>query len=306
MQKACHFILMSASLLFLAWGVKAAPAVAAETSGYQQFFLDQGFLGRDFDLKVDDFNLKLSFAKSDIPQPGVLHVILDDVSSTTTASGYRRFGPDIRIEWTTNAADVPKNVMLTLNDPACGAISWHECALEEVFQGRTNLIHPKQSVIGSAQAQVHLGATVRLVDVPKYMSEGYASWYAYKRCPCAASPDFPKGTLVRVTKLSKPIKSIVVKINDFGPERDLFPERVIDLDKVAFAALAPVGAGVMYVRVEPLAPDDPEALAYSKRPSPQTPLPPRPPSSRLGEAGGSHGRGETEYQRELRQGHDRR
>ncbi|MDD5725962.1 MAG: septal ring lytic transglycosylase RlpA family protein [Patescibacteria group bacterium] len=265
MRKASHFILISASLLFLAWGVKVAPAVAAETSGYKQFFLDQGFLGRDFDLDVDDLGLKISFSKSDIPQPGVLHVITEGVSSTTTASGYKRFGADVRIEWTTNAADLPKNFTLTLKDPACGALSWHECALEEVFQGKTKIIHPKQSIVGSAQVQVHMGATVRLVDIPKYMSEGYASWYAYKRCPCAASPDFPKGTLVRVTKLSEPIKSIIVKINDFGPERDLFPERAIDLDKVAFAALASTGAGVMYVRVEPLAADDPDALAYGHK-----------------------------------------
>jgi len=265
MRKASHFILISASLLFLAWGVKVAPAVAAETSGYKQFFLDQGFLGRDFDLDVTDLNLKISFGKSDIPRPGVLHVITEDISSTTTASGYHRFGPDVRIEWTTNAADTPKNFTLTLKDPACGALSWHECALEEVFQGKTTIIHPKKSVVGSAQAQVHMSATVRLVDIPKYMPEGYASWYAYKHCPCAASPDFPKGTLVRVTKLSDPVKSVVVKINDFGPERDLFPTRAIDLDKVAFAALASTGAGVMYVRVEPLASDDPDALAYGHK-----------------------------------------
>ncbi|HPL93362.1 MAG TPA: septal ring lytic transglycosylase RlpA family protein [bacterium] len=68
------------------------------------------------------------------------------------------------------------------------------------------------------------------------MSIGDASWYKYKDCMCAASPDYPKGTKLNVTDLDTG-KSIVVTVNDWGPERNIFPNRVIDLDVVAFEAL---------------------------------------------------------------------
>ncbi|HOX97300.1 MAG TPA: septal ring lytic transglycosylase RlpA family protein [bacterium] len=68
------------------------------------------------------------------------------------------------------------------------------------------------------------------------MSIGDASWYKYKNCLCAASPDYPKGSKLKVTDLDTG-KSIVVTVNDWGPERDIFPNRVIDLDVVAFEAL---------------------------------------------------------------------
>lgn len=262
MRNACYIILTFASLLFLAWGVKVKPAEAAEVSGYRQFFMDQGFMGRDFSLAVDEFNLNISFASSSIPQPGVLHVTAQAVAATTSELGYARFGSDVRLDWTTNAPDSPQTATVKLTDPECGKKAWQVCAIEENYQGKAKLIRPSKPSTGQAEAKIHIGATVRLVEVEGYMSEGYASWYAFKHCPCAASPDFPKGTLVRVTKLSDPVKSIVVKINDWGPERDLFPERAIDLDKVAFAELASTGAGVMRVHVEPLAPDDPDALAY--------------------------------------------
>lgn len=253
---------MSASLLFWAWAVKAMPAQAVEVGGYKQFFLDQGFLGRAFKLDVEDIKLSILFDADTIPKPGVLHVITQPISATSSILGYPRFGQDVRIDWTTNVAEVPETVVVKLSDPACGATAWRQCAIEETYQGKTRLIRPERSSPGSSEVKIRMGSTLRLVEVEAYMAEGSASWYAYKKCPCAASPDFPKGTLVKVTKLSDLTKSIVVKINDFGPERDIFPDRAIDLDKVAFAALAPVGAGVIRVRVEPLAPNDPAALAY--------------------------------------------
>lgn len=79
---------------------------------------------------------------------------------------------------------------------------------------------------------------------------GHASWYGYKNCNCAASPDYPKGTLLKVTNLENE-KSVIVTVNDYGPDRSIFPDRVIDLDKVAFSQLAPLWQGVMQnVKVE--------------------------------------------------------
>ena len=86
--------------------------------------------------------------------------------------------------------------------------------------------------------------------------EGRASWYAYKDCLCAAHPSYQKGRFVRVTAVSGPNasvgagKSIIVKINDRGPDRSIYPDRVIDLDSTAFKQLAPLGSGTVAVRVE--------------------------------------------------------
>ncbi|MCX6740406.1 MAG: septal ring lytic transglycosylase RlpA family protein [Candidatus Parcubacteria bacterium] len=81
------------------------------------------------------------------------------------------------------------------------------------------------------------------------MSEGVASWYKYKSCNCAASPDYPKGTKLKVTNVDNG-KSIIVKVNDWGPDRSVHPNRVIDLDVVAFKQIAKKSAGLCKVKVE--------------------------------------------------------
>ena len=77
--------------------------------------------------------------------------------------------------------------------------------------------------------------------------QGRASWYAYKGCLCAAHPSYMKGRYVRVTAGGK---SVIVRINDRGPDQSIYPDRVIDLDSVAFKQLAPLGAGTIGVRAE--------------------------------------------------------
>jgi hypothetical protein len=89
------------------------------------------------------------------------------------------------------------------------------------------------------------------------MLQGHATWYGYKGCLCAASPDVPKGTRMVVSRLDNPKKFVVVKINDWGPERDQFPDRVIDLDKVAFKKIANLRSGVVDVKVEVIPKTDP-------------------------------------------------
>lgn len=80
-------------------------------------------------------------------------------------------------------------------------------------------------------------------------SVGLASWYTYKGCDCAASPDYPKGTFLVVTRVDDPTRSVTVKVNDWGPDRTIHPERVIDLDKVAFQKIANTRGGVVEVMV---------------------------------------------------------
>lgn len=75
---------------------------------------------------------------------------------------------------------------------------------------------------------------------------GAASWYAWTGTMAAANPWLPKGSYVKVTNLDNG-KSVIVVINDRGP---FVPGRIIDLDKVAFAKIASVGAGVINVKME--------------------------------------------------------
>ena len=97
---------------------------------------------------------------------------------------------------------------------------------------------------------------ILLIGDTQVMHYGKASWYKYKGCMCAASPDYPKGTQLLVVNKNKN-QGIVVKVNDWGPERDIFPDRVIDLDLVAFTKLGTKGVGVFQnMYVTPYIPSD--------------------------------------------------
>ena len=88
----------------------------------------------------------------------------------------------------------------------------------------------------------------RKIIVESY-EQGRASWYSYQSCLCAAHPFFPKGSYLRVTAVASG-KSVIVAVNDSGPNQTIHPERVLDLDAEAFKLLAPLGAGTIEVRVE--------------------------------------------------------
>lgn len=100
------------------------------------------------------------------------------------------------------------------------------------------------------RANLHLPyARLAVLEDNGPMETGVASWYKFKDCDCAASPDYPKGTRLKVTNLDNG-KVVEVTVNDYGPERDKFPERIIDLDKTAFIKIASISSGVSNVRVE--------------------------------------------------------
>ena len=90
----------------------------------------------------------------------------------------------------------------------------------------------------------------RKIVVESY-ENGRASWYTFGRCLCAAHPFFPKGSYLRVTAVDSG-KSVIVVVNDFGPNQSIHPDRLIDLDAEAFKLLAPLGTGTVQVRVEKL------------------------------------------------------
>ena len=102
------------------------------------------------------------------------------------------------------------------------------------------------------EAQTTLSAgRIAVFSFPGVITTGQASWYKFKGGNFAASPDFPIGSRVRVFNTDNN-KFVDVTINDWGPERALFPNRVIDLDKVAFLKIAPAGSGLSNIRIQPL------------------------------------------------------
>jgi len=222
-------------LAFLAF----SPQAKAETT--EVWHIDQGFVGRPVSLDILGSQARLAWKSGDVLFPS-------DVS-VTASSG------EIEIRWSTSYALGAKGVEIgirpemfsvTTSDP------WQELSLEakEPFGIWRKL--ESRVVGGYVVGRIGAEARVRLVSAPRGMRNGTATWYRYKRCPCAASPDFPKGTRLKVSLADNPAKSIIVKVNDWGPDRKLFPSRVIDLDSVAFKQLAPLSCGKVRVLVEPL------------------------------------------------------
>jgi len=78
----------------------------------------------------------------------------------------------------------------------------------------------------------------------KHTGEG--TWYSFQGGLYAASPWLPMGSFAKVTNTANG-KSVIVEINDRGP---FGKGRIIDLDKPAFQKIAPLGAGVIGVKVE--------------------------------------------------------
>lgn len=109
--------------------------------------------------------------------------------------------------------------------------------------------YPDENMVRSL---IHLPyARIAVFSYPGTLTNGKASWYSYKPGNYAASPDYPKGSILRVHNKDNG-KFVDIEVNDFGPDRELFPNRVIDLEKRAFAKLASVGEGTINVLIEPL------------------------------------------------------
>lgn len=113
---------------------------------------------------------------------------------------------------------------------------------------------PSKSIVerNVVRAPLHLPyARLAIFEDPNIMEVGVASWYKYRGCNCAASPDWPKGSQLKVTNLYND-SYVVVTVNDYGPDRSIHPDRVIDLDLVAFEKLASRWFGLIKVKVEKL------------------------------------------------------
>jgi hypothetical protein len=228
-----------------------APVATDET---MYLMLDLGFVGRPVSLEVFDGELTVAWDEKALIAPTSLRL-------TRTRGGV---GGD--------QEEAAKGVAIEFGDT--NAISGEGTFFVSHKAHRPPLTseHPEANVFGANSGMVQAtfvgdsisytypasaGVTFAPVFRDGIMRSGIASWYAYKDCLCAASPDVPKGTRMKVSRQDDPSVFTVVTINDWGPERDVHPDRVIDLDKVAFSRIGNPRGGVLAVTVDVLSEDDP-------------------------------------------------
>jgi len=121
-----------------------------------------------------------------------------------------------------------------------------ETSRELVAENVTREASPIKIAVGKKQPPV---------PDPVYMAPsagaavGTASWYYYGSTPTCANRDYPSGTQLLVTNNATGA-SVVVTVNDYGPAA--WTGRIIDLNSVAFSAIAPLSQGLTEVSVSPL------------------------------------------------------
>ena len=98
----------------------------------------------------------------------------------------------------------------------------------------------------SVRALIHLPyARLAIFEDDEIPEVGEASWYGYKGCDCAASPDYPKGSYLVVTRIDDPTKSVTVKVNDWADRASI--RSILRISRVC--ELVSLGAGLIDVRV---------------------------------------------------------
>lgn len=215
-------------------------AVAADAQNLVMH-IDQGFLGHPVKLDLLGGSARLAWQAGEVLRPSDINI------GVSTSS-------ELNVIWSTSYVLGGQGVELGLK-PSFAATStdkWHDIVMETKTPFGKWQRQPVVMKDGYLTARVGPEVQARLVVVAKGMRVGTASWYSYKKCLCAASPDFPAGTKLKVALKSDPSKFVVIKVNDYGPDRKLFPNRVIDLDSTAFKILSPLSAGKVEVTVDPV------------------------------------------------------
>lgn len=90
------------------------------------------------------------------------------------------------------------------------------------------------------------------VGVASYYDYSLAGFQGYSLTHyTAASRYYKKGTLLAVCTETDS-QCVTVRVNDFGPDAKIFPERIIDLSSKAFAGISSLRRGVVRVVVKPI------------------------------------------------------
>ncbi len=160
----------------------------------------------------------------------------------------------INVEEKVVSEDIPFKTTVKMDD----ALGWREKKVQQAgVNGTVNVTYKitykngkeisrvpeKKEIVESPVTEIDVQGT--FIKTGKATS-GQGSWYAFQGGLFAASRVIPRGSYARVTNTANG-KSIVVQINDYGPQGK---GRIIDLDKVAFQKIASLGDGLIGVKVE--------------------------------------------------------
>lgn len=240
--------------------VLADESLASSSVASSVFNLDNNFVGQDRGLVALDNQVNLLLSASTLQKPTVLEVSYV-ANEITTPWRLERLSKIIQIDFKDSAVfNASSSYVLDLS------YSQESTGFKQIYfyNRKTNTWNPLKSVDYPdkkvVEARLNLPfAQVAVFSNPDILLSGKASWYKYKTGDFSASPDFPKGSKLRVYNLdykpgknNKYVQFVDVVVNDWGPDREKHPDRVVDLSKEAFAKLASTGAGVLNVRVEPL------------------------------------------------------
>lgn len=220
------------------------PLAITETGDVVTLTLDSGFVGHPVSLDLFDGEFTIAWDAKALIAPTSIRV-----ARTRGGAGDEEAEAGMGARFTfTDASAISQNGIIKITQKAFRVPS----STEHVV-GLVNGLH-RPATFTDDSISYALSATTTAVVTPVFqtgiMHAGMATWYRYKNCLCAASPDVPKGTKLKVSRQDDPTKFVVITVNDFGPDRSRFPERVIDLDRVAFAKIGNPRGGTLAVNVE--------------------------------------------------------
>jgi len=255
MTKKKILLVLIMSFLFLVPAVWAQNFISEKNKDLRKsrIFLDKETIAKGYTVKTDDDYLKLSLV------PGILsedtEVLIEEIENGTMPLpwGLKKESDVLQFEFKNKSAYNDKNpfyIQLSYSESNDNykQVFFYDKGIQ-AWRPLPTQDFPQEKFVRSL---IYLPyARVAVFSHPQVLSTGNASWYKYKNGNFAASPDFPKGSKVRVRNLANN-KSVDVEINDYGPDRSLHPDRVIDLDAVAFKKIADTRAGLINVVVEPL------------------------------------------------------
>ena len=241
------------SLLSFSYPLRSQVATAPEnTNKYYNINLDQSTIAKGY--TVDGFYgaLKLSLV------PGILssstkveviqmHETMPGLTGQSMLSGVYQFEfknksayndhKPFYIEFKYDKAD---NYLKKVYFFDKGQAKWRELPTKD---------YPDKRFVRSL---IHLPfARIAVFSDQSKLTIGKASWYSHHGGLYAASPDYKLGSRIRVfaTGSLNP-KFIDITVTDHGPDRSKHPDRVLDLDKVAFSKLALPSEGIIPIRIE--------------------------------------------------------
>ncbi|MFA6537476.1 MAG: septal ring lytic transglycosylase RlpA family protein [Patescibacteria group bacterium] len=236
--------LLSGFLFYLPKNVLAEEIILPQIFQYN---LQTDTLQKGFTFSFLEKEMQLAVLPKVFSEPMTLSVTIEDANLFVKPENFSRLSQIYRVKIDSKNKNFKLPVVFSLREVSRGnkniysftdANGWQKISGANISDNNAKFLLTQSEIIFT------------VFQDSSIMVNGSASWYKYKNCLCAASPDYPKGTMLKVKDLDSD-KEVIVRVNDFGPERNIFPDRVIDLDSVAFKKLAKLSRGIIK-RVEVL------------------------------------------------------